>query len=121
MSLYTISADRITDSAVHNQHNEELGKIEDVMINIEDGSIAYLVLSHGGVFGTTWADKRFAVPFNAVAVEQKGKDEVTFLLPIDKSVLENAPGFDKDNYPNFASPQFGDLINNYYRDYQRVA
>src|SRR5262245_13131578 len=37
-----------------------------------------------------------------------------FILNVDRSVLENAPGFDKDNWPDIADPQFG---TNVYRHY----
>jgi hypothetical protein len=38
-----------------------------------------------------------------------------FILNIDKESLKNAPGFDKDNWPNFAAPDFSASIHNYYQ------
>ena len=36
------------------------------------------------------------------------------VLNIDKSLLKNAPGFDKDNWPNLSDPSFGQDISKYY-------
>jgi hypothetical protein len=44
-------------------------------------------------------DKLFAVPFSAMTVDFDKKDVV---LPVSKETLENADGFDKNNWPNFA-------------------
>ena len=37
-----------------------------------------------------------------------------FVLNVDKSVLENATGFDKDNWPDMADPRFGSDIYRHY-------
>jgi len=33
---------------------------------------------------------------------------------VDKERLETAPGFDKDNWPDFADPNWQNTINSYY-------
>ena len=120
MSRHTISAATINGTEVTNYQDENLGKIEDVMIDMTTGEVAYLVLSFGGVFGTTMADKRFAVPFNAIHVK-KNDGDVCYLLNVSKAQLEDAPGFDKDNYPDFADTSFTSSIDSYYRPYSSTA
>ena len=39
----TLNGDRVTNRA-----NEDLGKIEDLMIDLESGQVAYAVVSFGG-------------------------------------------------------------------------
>jgi hypothetical protein len=36
------------------------------------------------------------------------------VLDCTKEKLENAPGFDKDRWPDMASPEFGTQIHNFY-------
>lgn len=110
----TISASSIEGTKVHNRQSEDLGTVEDVMINTQSGDISYLVLSYGGIFGTTLADKRFAVPYDAIDINHDG-DDTTYILDVDKSFLENAEGFDKDHYPNFADPTFKQTTDSYYK------
>ena len=45
-----------------NAKNEDLGKIEDVVVDAGSGRIAYAVLSFGGFLGM--GDKYFAIPWN---------------------------------------------------------
>ena len=41
-------------------------------------------------------------------------DRHEFLLEVDKSTLEAAPGFDKDNWPDFATDTFGSEVHSHY-------
>jgi hypothetical protein len=81
------------------------------MIDLETGDVAYAVLSFGGILGM--GDKLFAVPWGALALDA---DRHEFLLDVDKETLKNAPGFDPDDWPDFADPSFGVGVHNYYRN-----
>src|SRR5689334_21592500 len=82
---------------VRNSAGQDLGKIEELMIDIQSGCIAYAVLSFGGFLGM--GNKLFAVPWRALQVNSADKE---FLLDVDRQTLEHAPGFDKDNWPDMA-------------------
>ena len=99
----------VVGSKVVNQQNENLGKIEDVVIDADAGRIAYAVLSFGGFLGM--GDKYFAIPWEALRFSLSDK---LALLNIDKRLLENAPGFDKDNWPNMADTTWGNQIFTHY-------
>jgi hypothetical protein len=71
-----------------------LGEIKDVMLNLQDGKIEYVVIEFGGFLGI--GEKFFAVPFKALALDT-GRH--AFILRQKKEVLENAPGFDKNHWP----------------------
>jgi PRC-barrel domain len=98
----------IIGTKVVNPQNEDLGKIEDLIVD-SSGRISYAVLSFGGFLGL--GDKDFAIPFNAFAFDAANNRAV---LNIDKSLLKNAPGFDKNNWPNLSDPSFGQDISRYY-------
>jgi len=104
LAASTITGDRVRSSA-----GENLGKIEDVMLDIPSGRIAYAVLSYGGFMGI--GDKLFAVPWSALSIDT-GEHE--FVLDVDKKVLESAPGFDKDNWPDMAQPDFASSVHKFY-------
>ena len=53
----------VIGSSVVNAQNEDLGKIEDLVLDAGAGRIAYAVLSFGGFLGM--GDKYFAIPSNA--------------------------------------------------------
>ncbi len=87
----------LMDYSVRNPRGEDLGTIKDVMIDINEGCIAYAALSFGGVMG--FGDKLFAIPWEAL---QYNPSDDTFTLDVTKERLENAPGFDKNHWPTTA-------------------
>ena len=99
----------VIGSNVVNAKNEDLGKIEDLVLDAGAGRIAYAVLSFGGFLGM--GDKYFAIPWNAFHFNLK---ENRAVLNVDKKLLENAPGFDKDNWPNMADSIWGTSIFKHY-------
>ena len=56
-------------------------------------------------------NKLFTIPWEGLELDPVNKQ---FILNVDKDVLENATGFDKDNWPDMADPAFG---TNVYRHY----
>lgn len=89
-----LSASTIEGDSVENPEGEDLGKIEEIMIDIDEGMVAYAVLSFGGFLGV--GDKFFAVPWDLFT---KKSDDHKFILNFDKEALKDAPGFDKDDWP----------------------
>jgi sporulation protein YlmC with PRC-barrel domain len=104
-----LSSTSICSDRVKNPAGQDLGKIEDLMIDLDSGRVAYAVLSFGGFL--KMGNKLFAVPWAALKVDTANKQ---FTLGVDKSVLENAPGFDKDNWPDMADPTFGTSVYRHY-------
>lgn len=112
-----LSGTSIIGDDVKNAQGENLGDIKDLMIDLDSGRIEYAVLSFGGFLGM--GDKYFAVPWSALSVDQEDK---CMILNVDKETLESAPGFDKDEWPNFADASFRDSIYGHYGvRYKRAA
>jgi len=110
MTTNLLSASTLNGDSVKNAQGEDLGKIEDMMIDVASGQIEYAVLSFGGFLGI--GDKYFAVPYKQLSVDQANK---CMVLNVPKDRLKDAPGFDKDNWPNFADQSFRTSISEYYR------
>ena len=104
-----LAADTLTGDKVVNLQNEDLGKIEHLMIDLGTGRIAYAVLSFGGFLGM--GDKLFAIPWSALTVDTFEK---RFILQVDKELLKRAPGFDKGQWPNMADRAWGTQVFKYY-------
>jgi sporulation protein YlmC with PRC-barrel domain len=112
----TLSAGTIMGDDVKNPAGEDLGTIEEIMLDVEQGRVAYAVLSFGGFLGI--GDKLFAIPWDALTLDTR---EECFILNVDKERLENAPGFDQDNWPQTISEDDTWLVEVYdyygYRPY----
>lgn len=105
-----LSSSTLSGDAIKNPQGESLGDLKDIMIDTESGKVAYAVLSFGGILGL--GDKLFAVPWESLAVDGENK---CLILNVSKERLKDAPGFDKDHWPNFAEPAFADQLRSYYR------
>jgi sporulation protein YlmC with PRC-barrel domain len=104
-----VAARTLQSESVRNSAGEDLGRVEELMIDIPTGRVAYAVLSFGGFLGI--GSKLFAVPWQALTFDQR---ENQFILNVDRKLLENAPGFDKDNWPDMADRTFCANIYSYY-------
>lgn len=95
---------------VKNTAGENLGEVKEIILDKYNGYVRYVVLSFGGFLGL--GDKLFALPWKAFSYDP---DQDAFILSIDKSLLKNAPGFDKDNWPDMADRKWEEGIYNYYK------
>jgi sporulation protein YlmC with PRC-barrel domain len=104
LSASTLSGDRVQNGA-----GDDLGKVDEIMIDIPSGKVAYAVLSFGGVLGI--GDKLFAVPWSALKLDE---DEKCFILDVDKKTSETAPGFDQDNWPDMGDTTWATGVFRHY-------
>lgn len=104
-----LSSSSLTGTTVVNPAGETLGDIKDLMVDVPNGRISYAVLDFGGFLGI--GDKLFAVPLEAFTVNTK--DE-TFVLDVDKKRLENAPGFNKNDWPQTADDTYLSSMYEFY-------
>ena len=104
-----MGADTLSGNDVYNQKDEDLGDIKEIMLNMRTGRVSYAVLSFGGFLSL--GEKLFAVPWEALTLDTKNK---RFVLNVEKNRLENAPGFDKDKWPNMADQTWAKGIHDFY-------
>jgi sporulation protein YlmC with PRC-barrel domain len=106
-------ASKIEDMKVRNAAGEDIGKIKDLVIDVNSGKIVYAALDFGGFLGI--GDKLFAVPWHALAVSNaKDSKEHVLVLDVAKDKLKNAPGFDKDHWPDMANPTWSTEVDRFY-------
>jgi sporulation protein YlmC with PRC-barrel domain len=104
MGASTLNGDNVVNKA-----GEDVGKIDEIMIDTSTGRVAYAVLSFGGFLGM--GDKLFAIPWSRLSLDEGRK---VFVLDVDRATLEKAPGFDKHNWPDMADRAWGNRIYTYY-------
>jgi sporulation protein YlmC with PRC-barrel domain len=96
-----LTASILKGDKVTNAKGEDLGKVEEIMLDLEQGRVAYVVLSFGRV---NWMpnNKLFAVPWGSFSISYHDKK---FILNVSKETLKAAHGFDRDKWPE--TPDFG--------------
>ena len=106
---YLMGAGTLIGEDVFNPMQVELGKIKEIMLDMRVGKVAYAVMSVGGVFGV--GEKLFVVPWSALTLDTEKK---RFLLNVEKEHLENAFGFDKNEWPDMHDQAWVDELHAYY-------
>lgn len=94
---------------VRNNAGEDLGSLQDIVVDAHSGRILYGVLSFGGFLGM--GDKYFAIPWASLELPADARHLV---LNVDKDRLKNAEGFDKSQWPNFANEEWNTRTYRYY-------
>jgi sporulation protein YlmC with PRC-barrel domain len=104
-----MAADTLQGDKVMNRRGDDLGTIEDIMIDVQRGRVAYAVMSCGGFLGL--GDKLFAIPWSALTLDA---NRHCFVLDADKERFQKAPGFDKDHWPSMADNSWATQVHDFY-------
>jgi sporulation protein YlmC with PRC-barrel domain len=101
--------ENIIGSKVVNLKGETLGKIENLVVDIDTGRIVYAVLESGGFLSI--GDKLLPVPWRSLAALPS---EGIFFLNQSKEQMEKAPAFDRKNVPNMGDVSWGADVFKYF-------
>lgn len=101
--------EKIIGSKVINVKGETLGNIQNLVVDIDTGTILYAVLESGGFLSI--GDKLFPVPWETLAALPS---EGIFFLNQSKEQMEKSPAFEKDKLPNMTDMQWGEGIYKHY-------
>ena len=101
--------DRIIGSNVINMKGELLGKIADLVLDIDTGRILYVIVESGGFLGI--GDKLLPVPWESLAALPS---EGLFFLDQSKEQMAKAPAFEKNKLPDIADANWGEGIFKHY-------
>ena len=104
MGANSLKSHKVVDEA-----GNDIGKIEEVMIDLGNGGILYAVLSHGSFMGI--GGKLVAVPWQAFTVDTMNEQLV---LAVSKDKLDAAPHFDNGSWPDMTKEEFRSQIHGYY-------
>ncbi len=105
-----LRANQVIGMHVQNRQEEKLGSVDNLMVNLEHGRVAQVILSSGGFLGI--GDELSAVPPAAFEYDPNKK---LLLLDATKATLGSAPHFKKSEWPDVSDPTYANTV---YRSYQ---
>jgi len=97
----TLGATSLLTDKVVNLAGDGIGKLEEIMIDVLTGRVAYAVLSFGGFLGI--GDKLFALPWSAITVDEVNQQ---LIVNITKAELDKMAGFDKTHWPDLGDLEY---------------
>ncbi len=108
--MHDVRVSKLIGTDVVNAKGEDLGEIEDLVIDTVTGRIEYAVLSFGGFLGM--GDKLFAYPLTQF--KPSGKDRGKLALNVDKDKLKGSPGFEAKTWPDFNKGEYRAQVDRYH-------
>lgn len=105
-----VAPETLVDRALTNAAGEDLGTVEEVLIDPMSGRIAYLLVEHGGFLGI--GDELFAIPW--AVVRYLPGDEERLLIDIDEAQLERAPRFSRTDRSPFGEREWALSVHSFY-------
>jgi sporulation protein YlmC with PRC-barrel domain len=109
MQPAVLSASTLTGDPVANYEGDRLGTLKEIMIDLDRGEIGYAVLSRGGLGGI--GERLFAIPWSLFTVDTA---QHQLLLDIEPRALDDASGFDPDDWPQFDDHDWGSRLHDPY-------
>ena len=106
---YLLSAADLEGDEVRNPHGQTLGHIEEILLDVPAGRIAFAVLACSS--GERSGDRLCAVPWGAFTYDANNK---CFVLEMSRECFAQAPGFDKRDWQRLSDPRWIDELNSYY-------
>ncbi|MFH0342235.1 MAG: PRC-barrel domain-containing protein [Chromatiales bacterium] len=106
----THRAKTVIGMKVKNSQDEALGEIHDLVLNFDDGNIAYVVISSGGLLGV--GDTLRAVPWKALSLNSQADG---FTLNMDRTAWKNAPSFKDNDWPEVADRDWNRQLESHYQ------
>jgi hypothetical protein len=90
-----LAASEIKGTSVRNLQNQEIGEIDELLIEATTGFVRFAIVSVGGFLGL--GSTRVAVPWNAFGITQQNGN-IRYVLDATKERLEKAPRVQGKNY-----------------------
>lgn len=109
-SIRDARASELIGMTVKNVRGENLGKINDLIVDVNNERVYYAVLAYGGIMGL--GGKLFAYP---VTLFRPGVDKNELALNVDKERLKKAPSFEKNSWPEWGGQDhYRNSVDSYF-------
>jgi sporulation protein YlmC with PRC-barrel domain len=104
-----VTAAEFKDIPLTNAAGDDLGEIEDILIDPNSGRIAYVVVHHGGFLGM--GEDVFAIPYEA-ARAVPGQEKM--VVDITEEQLRGAPKFNRSDRSPLGQRAWAQSVHSYY-------
>jgi uncharacterized protein YrrD len=104
-----IAADKVKGTNVYNLAGDQLGSVEEIMIDKVSGRVIYAVMSFGGFLGM--GQKHHPLPWATLKYDTQKSG---YVVNLDKKLLEGAPSYDRGAEFKW-TPDYGRKVDSYYK------
>jgi len=114
-----LRASKIIGATLRNSHDDNLGSVEDLLLDRHD-RVAFAIVGHGGVLGI--GENYIPVPWTKLKLNYRPEDtHIVALIDSTKDQLEKAPLVKGDSYATMLAPGFTDQVYRFFGTEKRWA
>ena len=107
-------ASQVIDADVHNGAGKEIGEVEDVVVNMHDGSVRYLAVD----FDDEYADENDRIATLPMQAFRMPKDDDGDLqIRLDRQAMRDVPRFEKDRWPDMNTGEYSSRVERWFADF----
>jgi sporulation protein YlmC with PRC-barrel domain len=103
---YIYRASTLVGMEVENREGTNVGKLEDLLVDVRDGQVRYGILSFGGILGI--GDKLFPIPWRELTL-RIDENKAYLVADVSEDFLNKAPSFARNEWPDM-TPQWLALL-----------
>ncbi len=104
-----IASNKVEGTPVYNRQGEHLGEVYNFMVDKYSGKVAYAVMSFGGFLGI--GESYHPLPWKALDYDTSMGG---FVVDLDRSQLEGAPRYGRDEDPWSSERDYGRSVHSHY-------
>jgi hypothetical protein len=104
-----VASNKVEGTPVYNRQGERLGDVYNFMVDKYSGQVAYAVMSFGGFLGI--GDSYHPLPWKALDYDTGMGG---FVVDLDRSQLEGAPYYGRNEDPWSTDREYGRSVHRYY-------
>ncbi len=104
-----IGADQVQGTAIYNPNGDNLGSVEDVMLDKVSGRIAYAVVGFGGFLGI--GNRHYPLPWEKLNYDPRMGG---YVVDLDRNTLEGAPSYADNEAVNWEDRAWDARVYDYY-------
>lgn len=108
-----ISSEKVEGTSVENPRGDNLGHIDEIMIDKVSGKVGYAVLNYGSFLGM--GGKLFAVPWDMLKYNTQRN---AYVIDMPEDRLKNAPSFDAGTQPMWGDRDYDKQLHDYYGSHE---
>jgi len=106
-----IASDKVEGTSVFDSRSEKVGTVRKVMIGKRDGSVRYVVMGFGGLFGM--GEDSYPLPWDALDFDPKLEGYKMKSLSKDDLNKDKAPSYGRNQEPDW-SEEYDRKVRLYY-------
>ena len=110
-----IASNKVEGTAVYDRQGQRLGSVYNFMVDKRSGKAEYAVMSFGGFLGM--GDSYYPLPWKSLAYDT---DLGGYVVDLDKSRLQGAPSYEREQVPDWGDPSYGRRIDEFYAPFPGV-